>query len=89
MSFSRFFRLIAPLLSILVGVSFAAKSQSGRVHYAVGEVFVLRSGTEMVIKSNDPDKSKLKKAKNVKERDDIITKLAGKFRKGSSAPDPR
>jgi len=28
----------------------------------------------MVIKSNDPDKSKLKKAKNVKERDDIITK---------------
>ena len=75
MSFSRFFRLFAPILAVFVGVSFAAKSQSGRVHYAVGEVFVLRSGAEMVIKSNDPDKNKLKKAKNVKERDDIITKL--------------
>ena len=75
MSFSRFFRLFAPILAVFVGVSFAAKSQSGRVHYAVGEVFVLRSGNEMVIKSNDPEKNKLKKAKNVKERDDIITKL--------------
>ena len=75
MSFSRFFKLQTALLAIFVGASFAAKSQTGKVHYAVGEVFVHRGGSEMVIKSNDPDKNKLKKAKSVKERDDIITQL--------------
>lgn len=75
MSFSRSFRLIVPLLSILVGVSFAAKSQSGRVHYAVGEVFLHRSGNVQVIKSSDPEKNRLKKAKTVKKGDDIETLL--------------
>ena len=75
MSFSRFFRLFATILAIFVGISSAAKSQTGKVHYAVGEVFVHRGGAEMVIKSNDPEKNKLKKAKNVKEHDDIITQL--------------
>ena len=75
MSFSRFFKLLAALLAILVGVSFAAKVQSGKVNYAVGEVFLHRSGAKQVIKSSDPDMNKLKKAKNVKEGDNIETLL--------------
>ena len=75
MSFSRFFRLLAALLAILVGFSFAAKVQSGKVNYAVGEVFLHRSGAKQVIKSSDPDMNKLKKAKNVKEGDNIETLL--------------
>ena len=73
MSFSRFFRLLAALLAILVGVSFAAKMQSGKVNYAVGEVFLHRGGAKQVIKSSNPDMGKLKKAKSVKEGDDIET----------------
>ena len=75
MSFSRSFRLLATLLVLLVGVSFAAKAQSGKVHYAVGEVFLHRSGNIQVIKSSDPEKNKLKKAKTVKKGDDIETLL--------------
>ena len=75
MSFSRFFKLLTALLAILVGVSFAAKVQSGKVNYAVGEVFLHRSGAKQVIKSSDPDMNKLKKAKNVKEGDNIETLL--------------
>ena len=75
MSFYRSFRLLATLLVLLVGVSFAAKAQSGKVHYAVGEVFLHRSGNVQVIKSSDPEKNKLKKAKTVKKGDDIETLL--------------
>ena len=75
MSFSRFFKLLTALLAILVGISFAAKVQSGKVNYAVGEVFLHRSGAKQVIKSSDPDMNKLKKAKNVKEGDNIETLL--------------
>lgn len=73
MSFSRFFKLQTALLTIFVGASFAA--QTGKVHYAVGEVFLHRSGAKQVIKSSDPEMSKLKKAKNVKEGDNIETLL--------------
>lgn len=73
MSFSRFFRLQTALLAIFVGASFAA--QTGKVHYAVGEVFLHRSGAKQVIKTNNPEMSKLKKAKNVKEGDNIETLL--------------
>ena len=75
MSFSRFFRLFATLLAIFVGVSSAAKMQSGKVNYAVGEVFLHRNGAKQVIKSSNPEMGKLKKAKSVKEGDDIETLL--------------
>lgn len=75
MSFSRTFRLLATLLAFLVGASYAAKAQSGKVHYAVGEVFLHRSGAKQVIKSSDPEMNKLKKAKTVKKGDDIETLL--------------
>lgn len=72
MSFSRFFRLIAPLLSILVGVSFATKT--AKIHYAVGDAFLYRNDEKQVIKSTEPMPG-LKKAKNVKEGDNIQTLL--------------
>ena len=75
MSFSRFFRLLTALLAFLIGISFAAKANSGKVHYAVGEVYLHRSGDKQVIKTSDPAMSKLKKAKNVKQGDDIETLL--------------
>lgn len=74
MSFSRCFKLIATLLAVLVGMSFAAsgkKIASGKFRYSVGEVFLHRNGETQVVKSSEP--SKLKQAKNVREGDDIET----------------
>lgn len=72
MSFSRFFSLQAALLAILVGVTFAAKT--AKIHYAVGEVFLYRNSEKQVVKSSEPTPG-LKKAKNVKEGDNIETLL--------------
>ena len=72
MSFSRFFRLQATLIAILIGGSFAAKT--AKIHYAVGEVFLYRNSEKQVIKSSEPTPG-LKKAKNVKEGDNIETLL--------------
>ena len=71
MSFSRCFKLLTALLAVLVGVSFAAKSASGKFRYAVGDVFLHRNGEKQVVKSSEP--TKLKQAKNVREGDDIET----------------
>ena len=71
MSFSRCFKLIAALLAVLVSVSFAAKTASGKFRYAVGDVFLHRNGEKQVVKSTEP--TKLKQAKNVREGDDIET----------------
>ena len=73
MSFSRCFKLIAALLAVLVSISFAAKSASGKFRYAVGDVFLHRNGEKQVVKSSEP--TKLKQAKNVREGDDIETLL--------------
>lgn len=74
MSFSRCFKLLTTLLAVLIGLSFAAsgkKIASGKFRYSVGEVFLHRNGETLAVKTTE--QPNLKKAKNVREGDDIET----------------